>query len=216
MGSAFLQFAAGQCTDKTFLGLVPWYHYLNLNSSCDVTNFNLLGTHSGVLLILLAVVDDLLRIAGIVAVAFVIYGGIRYITSQGSPDETGKAQSTIMNALIGLAIAIIAVGVVSFIGNKFAASAPGAYSGSGVDVSSLPHTQGVASGGVLKTVLGITFGVVGALSLLFMVIGGFRYIVSQGDPQAVSKAKDTLMYAVIGLAIALIAESIVTFVVGRI
>ena len=59
-------------------------------------------------------------IAGIVAIGFVVYGGILYVTSQGSPDQTQKAQSTIQNALIGLVIAMIAVAVVSFLGNKIA------------------------------------------------------------------------------------------------
>jgi hypothetical protein len=52
--------------------------------TCEVINFNLLGTgsDSGLLLIALAIVDMLLRVAGLVAVAFVIWGGFNYITSQ--------------------------------------------------------------------------------------------------------------------------------------
>jgi hypothetical protein len=69
-------------------------------------------------LVLLAVIDDLLRLAGLLAVGYVIYGAIRYILSQGSPEETAKAQSTIVNALIGLALAMLAVGIVSFVGGK--------------------------------------------------------------------------------------------------
>jgi hypothetical protein len=115
----FTVFAAS--CKPTFFGLIPWYQYLKLNSTCDVTNFNLLpsgGASSDVPLILLAVVDDLLRLAGLVAFAYLIVGAIQYITSQGSPDATAKAQSTIVNALVGLAIALVAVVFVSFIGNK--------------------------------------------------------------------------------------------------
>jgi len=53
-----------------------------------------------------------------VAIAFVIYGAIQYIASQGSPDATSKAQSTIINALIGLAITIVAITFVSFLGRS--------------------------------------------------------------------------------------------------
>ena len=67
-------------------------------------------------LVLLAVVDDLLRIAGLVAVVFVIVGGIQYTTSQGNPDATAKAQSTVLNALIGLVIALFAVAFVTYLG----------------------------------------------------------------------------------------------------
>lgn len=227
MVSAFFSQFAAACSEKTFFGLVPWYHYLNsageLDSSCNVIqnndgsfNFTVLGTHSSFLLIALAVVDDLLRIAGVVAVGFVIYAGIRYIMSQGSPDETAKAQSTLVNALIGLVIAMVAVGLVSFVGHQIGTNGGVApTSGPNVDTSALPHTD-VTSNSTIKTVLSITFGIIGGLALLFVTIGGFRYVISQGDPQAVSKAKNTILYALVGLVVAIAAETIVTFVVGRV
>ena len=115
---------ADECDKPKLLGVfVPWYQYLTVEKddtdSCAVTDFTLLpndGKSSDIPLVLLAVVDDLLRFAGLVAVIFVIYGGVQYATSQGSPDATAKAQSTIMNALIGLAIAVVAVTFVTFLG----------------------------------------------------------------------------------------------------
>ncbi len=115
---------APRCVEHTFFGLVPWYHYLNLDQNCnipDTISKNLLSANGPIPLILLAIVDDLLRIGGLVAVGFVIYGGIQYITSQGSPDATAKAQTTITNALIGLVIALVAVALVSFLGNRLGA-----------------------------------------------------------------------------------------------
>ncbi len=128
-------FAATGCTKPTFLGLVPWYQYLNLAKDavgrCSVTNFNavkdasgnlvqngVIGGHSPFLLIALAIIDDLIRVAALVAVGYVIYGGIQYVTSQGSPDATKKAQQTIINALVGVVIAILAAAMVAFVGNK--------------------------------------------------------------------------------------------------
>ena len=207
-------FAAGQCPDKTFLGLLPWYHYLPLNANCEIQNFTILGTNSSIILILLAIIDDLLRIAGLVAFGFIIYGGIRYITSQGSPDQTSKAMSTILNAVGGLVIALVAIGVVSYLGNRLG----GAYGSAGpqgsLDISSLPHTP--ATQNTLKSVLSLTFAVVGGLSFLFIVIGGFRYVLSHGDAQGVDRAKNTILYALIGLIVALLAEALVTFVIGRV
>jgi hypothetical protein len=115
-----ITFFAADCS-KAFFGLKPWFEYLNLNNKCEIVNFNILPGHghpSDVPLILLAVVDDLLRIAGIVAVGFVIYGAFQYVGSQGSPEAAAKAQTTIINALIGLAIAVISVATVSFIGHR--------------------------------------------------------------------------------------------------
>jgi hypothetical protein len=109
-----------QCKANQFFGLKPWYQYLQLDDKCDVKNFQVLPPDgkSDLLLIGVAIVDDLLRIAGLVAIGFIIYGGILYVTSQGSPDQTGKAQNTIINALVGLVISIISVALVSFLGNK--------------------------------------------------------------------------------------------------
>ncbi len=217
MSGMFTLFGAA-CAEKSFFGLNPWYHYINqagkMDASCNVTSFQLLGRDSDLVLVILAIVDDLLRLAGLVAVGFVIYAGIKYITSQGSPDETSKAQSTLVNALIGLAVALLAVAFVAFIGNQLAGSSSGPSTNPGqVDVSGLPKTAAGAS--TVKAVLTIVFGILGALSLLFITIGGFRYVISQGDPQAVSKAKNTILYAVIGLVVAITAQAIVTFVVDR-
>lgn len=132
----FLQhFADDRCTgivNNTFFGLVPWYKYLTpqLNQytgRCEFTNFNntsgtsLFGSQtsaSPIFLITLAVIEDLIRVAALVAVGYIIYGGIQYVTSQGSPDATRKAQQTIINALIGLVLAIMATAIVEFIGAK--------------------------------------------------------------------------------------------------
>ena len=71
-----------------------------------------------------------------------------------------------------------------------------------------------ASSSELHTILQILFGIIGALTVLFIVIGGFGYVSSGGNPQAMQKSKNTIVYAVIGLIIAIIAEAIVTFVIG--
>ncbi len=111
---------AAVCKTKLFGIFVPWYQYLTLNGTCgfDSGSFTPLGAHSGFLLILMAIIDDLLRLAGIVAVGYIIYGGFRYTTSQGSPDQTAGAQKTIINAVIGLVLSIFAVTIVSFIGKR--------------------------------------------------------------------------------------------------
>ena len=68
----------------------------------------------------------------------------------------------------------------------------------------------------LSTLLSVALATLGALSILFITISGLRYILSDGDPQKMSKAKDALIYSLVGLAIAIAAESIVVFVVGRV
>lgn len=71
----------------------------------------------------------------------------------------------------------------------------------------LPTTEATAS--TFQTALTIVFAILGALSVLFIVVGGFRLTWSQGDPQKIAKARMTILYAVIGLVIAILAEVIV-------
>lgn len=119
-------FAAGivgsSCKGGDFLGLKTWYYYLPSSdfSGCRIKDFNFLPTNgrSDVLLILLAVIDDLLIIAGVVAVVFVVIGAFKYVASQGDPEGTAQAQKTIINALIGTAIAITATVFVNFLGQR--------------------------------------------------------------------------------------------------
>ena len=78
--------------------------------------------------------------------------------------------------------------------------------------TNLPNVAATSS--ELQTILQILFGIIGALAVLFIVIGGFSYVTSSGNPQAMQKARRTIMYSVIGLLVAVFAEAIVTFVLG--
>lgn len=108
------------------LGVPTWYEYIkdgryDENGKCTIPDLQLTKggfNGGGILLVLLAIVDIALRIAALVALGFVIFGGIRMTISQGSPDKTKQAQSTITDALVGLVIAVIAIVIVSFTGNS--------------------------------------------------------------------------------------------------
>lgn len=103
------------CSTKLF-GIFPtWYQYLTLNSNCQPT----INSLSDIWLIVAAVIEILLRLASLVAVVFVIYGGIAFIVSQGSPDQTTKARTTIIDALIGLLISVSAAILVGFLAKSF-------------------------------------------------------------------------------------------------
>lgn len=128
MWTSFFIQLADTCSTKGFFGISPWYKYLvasGLMASNKVTGAcELVGSLKPadwvqvISLIGLAVLDMVLRLAGLVAVAFIIWGGIQYVISQGDPSKTKDAQQTIINALIGLAIALVSTALVSFIGNR--------------------------------------------------------------------------------------------------
>ena len=56
---------------------------------------------------------------------------------------------------------------------------------------------------------------VGVVSVIMLIIGGFRYVLSQGDQKAAESARNTILYAIIGIVIAMLAFAIVRFVLGR-
>jgi hypothetical protein len=127
MITSLVQRFAAECSGGSFFGLPTWYKYLHVDKNsatgkCEVdfTVFDR-STRSfngdDILRLSLSIIDMLLHVAALVALAFVLYGGLRYITSTGSPDGTKAAQNTIINALVGLVISIVAAGVVAFIGN---------------------------------------------------------------------------------------------------
>lgn len=87
----------------------------------------------------------------------------------------------------------------------------------GLDVSNLPNSQGgITTEQAIPIIRDVIFGVFGAVAVLIITIAGFQYVMSQGDSQKTAKAKDTILYAVIGLVITILSYGIVTFVIERI
>ena len=57
--------------------------------------------------------------------------------------------------------------------------------------------------------------IIGAVSVIMIVIGGIRFVFSQGDPQSSASARNTILYSVIGLVVAIMAYGIINWVLGR-
>ena len=57
--------------------------------------------------------------------------------------------------------------------------------------------------------------VIGVVAVIMLIVGGFRYVLSNGNEKAISGAKDTILYAIIGIVVALLSYAIVNFVLGR-
>ena len=55
---------------------------------------------------------------------------------------------------------------------------------------------------------------IGFVSVVMLIIGGFRYVLSNGNEKSVTAAKDTILYAIIGVVIALLSFAIINFVLG--
>jgi len=75
-------------------------------------------------------------------------------------------------------------------------------------------SQLFGDGGFVTTITNVLLFVVGALSVIMLIIGGLRYVVSGGNASAVTAAKNTILYAIVGLIVAFLAYSIINFVLG--
>lgn len=78
-----------------------------------------------------------------------------------------------------------------------------------------PFPQITSTSGVLTNVLNLVFGIIGGLALITVTYGGLKYVLSRGEPAQTAKAKDTILYALIGLAVSILASVIVNFVIGK-
>lgn len=115
---------AHRCQGGTsFLGFPTWYQYLPVDDDCNVSAIRIDGPDSQVNFgstigaVLLAVTEILLRVAGIIAVGFVIYGGFIMMISQGAPEKWKSGLKTLLNGMIGLVIAVFAVTAINVLSN---------------------------------------------------------------------------------------------------
>lgn len=66
----------------------------------------------------------------------------------------------------------------------------------------------------IQTIVNIMLFILGAIAVIMIVIGGIKYTTSNGDSSAITSAKNTILYSVVGLVVAILAYAIVNFVLG--
>ena len=69
---------------------------------------------------------------------------------------------------------------------------------------------------VFKDVVNILLFIIGAVSVIMLIYGGIRYTTSGGNANSVTAAKNTIMYSIIGLVVAILAFAVVQFVVTQV
>ena len=111
-----------------------------------------------------------------------------------------------------LAIPIIALGVTASTGNVFAgAAADGAVAAQGTGTK----TELFGTGSLFNIISNTALFIIGALSVLMLIWGGIRYTTSAGDSSNITAAKNTILYAVVGIIVALLSYAIVNFVITK-
>lgn len=124
----------------------------------------------------------------------------------------------VLKSLIIASFLAIGVGLVNT-GVSVAASAKDSVcqgigiGGGSTDCSEDPNAPGVSSS--VTRAIDIFSWIAGIAAVIVVIVGGFKYITSAGDSNGVSSAKNTIMYALIGLVIVAFAQVIVKFVVKK-
>jgi len=81
-------------------------------------------------------------------------------------------------------------------------------------VNSVNNGSNTNLSGLIRTVVNILLFILGAVAVIMIVVGGIRYTTSAGDSGSLKAARDTILYSVVGLVVALLAYAIVNFVLN--
>lgn len=123
--------------------------------------------------------------------------------SQGDPAKAMRGKKTLTNAIIGTIIAMGATVIVNTISV----------------IIGLDKNVGWEQGGNWNRIGNIfawAYSMAGLIAVIFIIKGGIEFMVSQGDPGKIQKAKKELIYAIIGLAIVILAALITGAVINAV
>lgn len=194
----YLAAVAPQCQGSV-LGIPTWYKYLDVeyvNGSCNVTTD--IGLDNGsAWLIAAAVIEMLLRVAVYVAVAYALYGGFKIIMSSGNPDAVAEGRKSIINAITGMVIAVMAASVVGYLATTLGGTITADNDISGLNV-----------------IFSVVYRVAAGLTVIFVALAGLRFITANGDPGKIAQARNSIVYAIVGLLVTLSVVAIISFVGG--
>lgn len=83
-----------------------------------------------------------------------------------------------------------------------------------ISTNAIPRTE--LSGSTLGRLYAAVLAIAGIVAVIFVIIGGIKYSLSSGDPGEISKAKNTILYSIVGLVVVMSAFMIIRFVTGSI
>jgi hypothetical protein len=77
------------------------------------------------------------------------------------------------------------------------------------------NTSGPSINKLITTIINILTFVAGTIAVIMLIVGGFKYITSQGDATSAASARNTLLYAIVGIVVVAFAQIIVKFVLAK-
>ncbi len=211
------QTVAAAC-NQTVLGFPTWYRGLvdsnceikKIESASDPNNSNKFTLTNMIITIIINIGDTLIRLVGLASVIFIIVGGFKYVLSAGDANRIATAKKTVGRAVVGLVISLGSIGIINLIFGLFGLSIDNTDIPTGAD----PVLKAQAKEDIIEVLFSQLFVWLGVAAVVMIVFGGVQYILSSGDSNKVTTAKNTIKYAVIGLVLALLSFAIVKIIAG--
>lgn len=150
-----------------------------------------------------SVLDLLFALAGALAMIFILIGAVRFTTAGGDPQGVASGRRTVIYALVGLVITMMAVTITSIVG------------GEAQQIAGESNPLFGPNGVITALVRWLQFAV-GAASVFGIIYGAIRYVTSAGVPQSAQAGRSAIIYSIIGIVVALMAGFLVAFVLERI
>lgn len=119
-----------------------------------------------------------------------------------------------MKSMFKLVLSVLICGIVTLTGLSGFASAASLQEGAQAAKCDGCPSDLFGDAGIFKQVTNTILYIVGIIAVIMLIIGGIKYVVSGGDSKKVTDAKNTVLYAIIGLVIAFLAFAIVNFVIS--
>lgn len=161
------------------------------------------------------IANTLIGLYGVFAVFVLIVSGVQISASAGSKDAIATAKSNIAKVVTGLVLLISARAIIGIINNLFT-------SPSVIDTGKLfcPTSGGLGAelcptagvNALLGNAITVASFASGIIAVIFLIIGGIRYITSAGNPVLLKGATRTITFATLGLVISLSAYGILVFI----
>jgi hypothetical protein len=164
--------------------------------------------------ILTDLLDSIFVLASMIALLFLIWGGIRYMLARGDPKQIEAARNTVISAVIGLLVVMLSAAIFFLVSSVFKieilgsgltppiAYAQGVEIGEKVDLGTGPIGAAFQNVGELFTrVVQVALAAAAVIFFAMIVWGGFRYLNAGGDPKEANTARQVFTSAAIGLLI---------------
>ena len=142
-----------------------------------------------------------IAIAGISTIVLVLQG-VRYSLSAGEPEKANQARNGIIYSLIGITVATTAWSLMNFTLDKVIR-----------DTSTISETSTLTN--LLGDIAGYIIFVGAVISVIMIFVGGIKLNISGGNSQQAKKARDMIIYAIIGMVLTISAGPILVFVLDK-